>query len=419
MNRKIAPELSKIKQVDLLNPKKIDLGNDIDLFWINDIPDDTVKLDLIWDAGSKYQNKPLISQFCNHLLFSGNDNLSAKEIATKIDEFGGYLSHQIDRDHAGFTVFGLTKEISSIFDIIQSAFMNNDFVESEVNKWRDIKKKEFDLNEEKVNIKARRLFIKSLVGKEHPYGKFATKNDFDLVNRKDLKSFFKVHYVQKKPAIFLVGNVSKSFIGELKTFASFFSETHTPLNVSPTIQSKGSVYKTKADAVQTAIRVGRLCMNKKDSDFIPFQILNVVLGGYFGSRLMTNIREDKGYTYGIGSGISVQQDLSYFFISTEVGINKREDTLKEIYFELEKLRTELIPQSELLIVKNYMLGSFLRNSDGAIAMMEKNKNLYFQNLSKSYYNHYISTINDITPDRLREIAIKYFDKSDFSEVSFG
>lgn len=419
MNRKVAPKLSKIDQIDLILPEKIDLGNGIDLFLINDIPDNTVKLDLIWDSGSKHQTKPLVAHFCNDLLFSGNKEVSSKDISTKVDEFGGYLSHQIHKDHSGFTVFGLVDEISAIFNIVQSAFFSVDFIEPEIKKLQTIRKKEFELNEEKVSVNVRKLFIKRLVGDNHPYSKFASKTDFDLVQKSDLKTFYENQYIQKKPTLFLVGNVSQKFIIELKEFAKNFTETVSTFKCSAPIQKQGSTYETKKDAVQTAIRIGKLCIDKNDADFIPFQILNVVLGGYFGSRLMTNIREDKGYTYGIGSGISVFEELSYFFISTEVGIDKREATLKEIYFELDKLQTELIPESELTIVKNYMLGSFLRDSDGAIAMMEKYKNLHLQNLNQSYYNNYINTINNITSIKLQEVAKKHFSKVDFSEVSFG
>ena len=280
MNRKIAPELTPINQVNLIFPTKVDLGNGIDLHWMNNIPDNTVKLDIIWDAGSKYQNKPLIASFCNQLLLSGNDSTSANQIAGEIDSLGGYISHNQHKDHAGLTIFGLTDSIESIFNIIQSNLMHGSFPKTEIAKWREIKRKEFELNEEKVSTNARKLFTKNIFGAQHPYGKLAVIKDFDRVSQADLKQFFIQKYSQTKPVFFLVGNVSESFVKKLKQFASSFSESKITYNCSEPHQKTGEIYETKENAVQTAIRIGRLCIHKKHPDNIALQVLNTVLGGY-------------------------------------------------------------------------------------------------------------------------------------------
>lgn len=419
MNRKIAPELSIIDQIELIFPERIDLGNGIDLVWMKNIPDNTVKLDIIWNAGSKYQLKPLIASFCNHLLLSGNKSISANEIAEEIDSLGGYVSHNQHKDHAGITAFGLTDSIDGIFDIIQSNLLQCIYPETEIEKWKEIKKKEFELNKEKVDVNARKLFTQNIFGINHPYGKIAKIADFDNVSQNDLQKFFQEKYMNNKPTIFLVGNVNQDFINKLTEFAQHFTDKNTENKIGFPIQRFGEIYKTKADAVQSAIRIGRLCIDKNHPDYITFQILNTILGGYFGSRLMANIREDKGYTYGIGSGISAFKDATYFFISTEVAREKRKETLNEIYFELRRLQTELVQVDELAVVKNYMLGALLRNSDGAIAMMEKYKNIYLQNLDESYYLNYIRGINSVTPEKLQAVAIQYFNKKDFTEISYG
>ena len=420
MNRTIAPDLKPINHIDILTPKRIDLGHGIDLLWLDDIPDDTIKLDLIWNAGSKYQTKPLISQCTNQLLFSGNQQVISNEIAESIDVLGGYLSHAHGKDYGGFTVFGLKDSITDIFDIVASSFNMGYFPHNELEKWITIKKKEFELNLEKVNFQARRLFTEKLFGNDHPYGKLSHINDFDEINQEDLRSFYKQNYLASKPTFFLVGNAPERLIDNLKKFAAEFQSAGRVFKNSELPKSSTEKeHVSKKGALQSAIRVGRLCIDKSHPDYIPFQVLNTVLGGYFGSRLMKNIREDKGYTYGIGSGITVYQDSAYFFISTEVGVEKREDTLREIYFEMSKLQTELVPEDELTIVKNYMLGSFLRNSDGAIAMMEKYKNIYLQNLEESYYSNYLKIINNIRPDDLKAMAVKYFDSNELIEISFG
>ncbi|MBK8928072.1 MAG: insulinase family protein [Crocinitomicaceae bacterium] len=134
---------------------------------------------------------------------------------------------------------------------------------------------------------------------------------------------------------------------------------------------------------------------------------------------MANIREDKGYTYGIGSAVAVLEDQAYFFVSTEVAKEVTEATIHEIYVELDRLKNEPIPADELERVKNYMLGEFLRQSDGAAAMMDSFKNIWFNELNVSYYNDFIQAIHKITSDDLMNLAKKYFDRAHMVEVVAG
>ncbi len=419
MDRSVAPQINPIKSNTLIFPNRIELSEYVDLYWIDDVKDNTVKIDFLWDAGSKYQSGPLISSFCNQMLLSGNDEWHSNEISEEIDSLGGYVSMEHNFDHAGFTLFGLTHHIGKIFDIAQSAFNIAAFPDTEIDKLSKIKQKQFEHNLEKVNVNARRQFIEKTFGKNHPYGKLAELNDFTNIKRSDLINYYNQFYLSATPTLFLVGNVSQDFIESLKLWAQQFNLTKPTYPNYTFKQENGQFYTEKQDAIQTAIRIGRPVMKKRHQDYFHFQILNTVLGGYFGSRLMKNIREDKGYTYGIGSGIASLEEASYFFISTEVAKEKRIDTVKEIHYEINKLKTELIPDSELEKVKNYILGESLRNSDGAIAMMEKYKNIYFNNLSESYYTDFINSVRDCTAQQLRELANSYFGLSEFTEVSYG
>ena len=160
-------------------------------------------------------------------------------------------------------------------------------------------------------------------------------------------------------------------------------------------------------------------MQYGSDEFFKLQILNTVFGGYFGSRLMSNIREDKGYTYGIGSAITSMEDAMFFFLSTEVGADVTNEALKEVYFELDRLRDELVSEEELVMVKNYMLGSMLKSSDGPFSMADKYKAVYFKGEDLSFYDRYISMVNNVTSEELLEVAKKYFDPEEMLEVVVG
>ncbi len=201
------------------------------------------------------------------------------------------------------------------------------------------------------------------------------------------------------------------------------SPLRIPEDVSVLAMSNGFIpglFTPEISYIETSgYELGKLAINRSHPDFPAFQVLNTVLGGYFGSRLMANIREDKGYTYGIGSGAASLKHAGYFFIATEVGADVCQNALTEIYKEIELLRTEKISEDELNLVRNYMLGSLLGSLENIFSHADKFKNLYFSNLSYDYYSKYIDTVKNISAERIQEIAQSYLVPSSFVEVVVG
>ena len=170
------------------------------------------------------------------------------------------------------------------------------------------------------------------------------------------------------------------------------------------------------DSVQTAIKVGCKLFNRNHPDFNGLYILNTILGGYFGSRLMANIREDKGYTYNIFSSVDAMFHDGYFYVGTEVGNEFTEKTLAEIYREMNLLKENLIEEEELNMVKNYLLGNMLTMLDGPFNVSEVVKTYVVENLPVTDFNKLTQTIKNITAEELRELAKKYFKPENMWEV---
>jgi predicted Zn-dependent peptidase len=147
--------------------------------------------------------------------------------------------------------------------------------------------------------------------------------------------------------------------------------------------------------------------------------MNTVLGGYFGSRLMANIREDKGYTYGIGSGASSLNRGGALFIATEVGADVCKAAVTEIEKEINILKTELVPENELSLVRNYMLGSLLGSLENIFSHADKFKNIYFSGLDYDYYDRYTQVIRSSTAEDVLKTANKYLNLDKFYKVIVG
>jgi predicted Zn-dependent peptidase len=145
-------------------------------------------------------------------------------------------------------------------------------------------------------------------------------------------------------------------------------------------------------------------------------VLNTILGGYFGSRLMSNIREDKGYTYGIHSYMYNQVNQSAYLITTEAGKDVCEAAIKEIYYEMDVLKNELVDAEELELVKNYLLGTILGDLDGAFQIMQRWKSLILNGFTKERFNKNIDLYKHITPEQLQALANKYYQQENFYEL---
>ncbi len=185
--------------------------------------------------------------------------------------------------------------------------------------------------------------------------------------------------------------------------------------IIPATQKKVAV-QNDPNGVQASIRIARNFPNRHHPDFQKMQVLNNVFGGYFGSRLMTNIREDKGYTYGIHSYLVNNIQESALLISTEAGKEVCAPAIEEVYKEMNLLREELIDEEELQQARNFAIGSILGDLDGPFHVAGRWKNILLNGLDGNYFKEGVRIIKTITPEELQELAIKYLDPSAFFEL---
>lgn len=184
----------------------------------------------------------------------------------------------------------------------------------------------------------------------------------------------------------------------------------------PSIQKEHSII-SDPNGVQGAIRIARPFPNRHHPDFIKVQILNNIFGGFFGSRLMSNIREDKGYTYGIHSFLENHIQQSAWVISTEAGRDVCDATIAEVYKEMERLCKEPVSEAELHLVRNFMMGSILGDLDGPFQIIARWKNYILNNLTEAYFYNSIKTIRTISAEELQQLAAKYLDAKDFYQLT--
>jgi zinc protease len=414
------PQISIPSSVEIQEPQKLTLKNGTPVYNIYAGTQDVVKIELIFASGNIAADSSLIATATNDLMEEGSLKRSSSEIAEALDFYGSYLHAENGADWSSMSLFSLNKFVGDTLPYFEEIITQPAYPEKEIQTYRQQGKQRLSVNLTKVDYLARIHFNQALFGQEHPYGRITKPEEYDILDSATLKAYHEKKYKNGLRAVVISGLVNENLLQKIMNALDSMELKNSNLpsiKLSEYVPAKKFI--EKSDAIQSAIRIGRRMFTRHHPDFIAFSVLNTILGGYFGSRLMANIREDKGYTYGIGSGLVSHDQDGYFFITTEVGADVKDAAVKEIYYEINRLRTEDINNEELTLVKNYLTGAFQRSIDGPFALAEKHKMLTLNNLEINYLNEYLGKIKAISAEQLKSVANQYLQDADLSEIVVG
>ncbi len=411
-DRKNMPPLKTISGLHLLEPETIVLPNNMEANIIKAGTEEITRVDVVFEAGSAFQNKRLVAGTTNALLKEGTSGKDSATIAATLDYYGSYLQTQINKDTASVTLYALTKHLDKLLPLLGEIISDSVFPEHELNIYLERHKQEFLVNSKKVRYIASLEFNKMIFGEKSAYGQVLSVEDFDKLNRDDLIAFYQNYYCPENAYVVISGKINDNVLklteihlGALVSKNKTAPQQYIVFAGKPLQQNK---YIERKEALQSALRVGKLIIDRTHPDFPAVQLLNTVLGGYFGSRLMSNLREDKGYTYGINSFIQAYKHATYFSIATEVNASHTQAAMDEIFKEIERLQNQPVDNEELQLVKNYVFGNFLKSFDGPLALAERYRSVKDAGLNFSYYTRSLNTMQQINSEKLTEIAGKYF-----------
>ena len=423
MNRTQAPEIKLIESVSLPQFQLLHLDNGVPVYVINEGEQDVVKLELMYKAGKWYEEKNLVADFTNRMLREGTTEHNAKAIADKFDYYGANINTGVGYETGGAVLYSLTKQIDHLLELLVEIFTESTFPDNQFETIINNKKQKFAVELKKNEFLANRNFVSALYGQNHPYGRVTEFENFEQMTTADLRAFFKKYYHADNLTIIISGKFDEQLLTKINQFFGVKGTggEKASENITHTIEPSAELihHVEKADSVQSAIVLGNLSINKTHPDFLKLSVLITVFGGYFGSRLMSNIREEKGYTYGIYSSFVSYPHGGFIEIASEVGKEVREATLNEIKYEINQLRNELIGDEELQIVKNYMSGRILRSIDGPMKFSETLKGLILYKQDVSYIQQLLKTVREVSSEELLELANKYLDYDKMYKITVG
>ena len=406
LNRKLAPPFQKNLSISLPRPIEAKLASGITILGVQGIEQNVVKIEVIFSAGKWFESKTGLSQFTAALLEKGTHQKTAKIIADTLDYYGASLEIHPGFDFLSVSLYSLKTNLEHVFPLFLEILQDPSFPETEWELMKEIFLQNLKINNEKTSYRAGVLIRKNIFGAVHPYGSSVEEAEVNSITLSDFPVFFKAAF--KVHSIYWVGNLSDAEIGMLlQGFQSLRGSTVFPAAAFDPAVPAFAHRVDKEGGLQSSVRLGKRSLLKTDPDYFDLLIFNHLLGGFFGSRLMKNIREEKGLTYGIYASLNTFARDAAFMIGADVNKSNLELAISEIKSELKKLREIPVGGAELILAKNHFIGSLQADMANLFSVIEKIKNIHLHDLPQSYYQDLFNRIDRVSPEDILRIAGQY------------
>jgi len=424
LDRTTPPPIRQLSEFSIALPERRVMKNGMPLNIINAGTEDVVRFDLLIGGGQWHQEQPLQAMFTNRMLREGTGRMTSAQIAEKLDYYGAWLELSSSVNYGFITLYSLNKYFSRTLSVIAEMVKAPLFPAKELSVVADTNKQQFLINSTRVEMIARKQLNRALFGAEHPFGRYAVAEDYDRITPEVLRDFYQKYYHSGNCSVYISGKVTPDIIRSIEENLgddAWGEVKDKPVMqaVAPRTTSEKHLFVEREDALQSSLKMGSFVMDRQHPDFLKARVMVTLFGGYFGSRLMSNIREDKGYTYGIGAGIVSYPDTGILIISTEAANEYINSIIAEVYREMDKLCNELVPQGELEMVKNYMLGDLCRSYEGPFSLSDAWIYIETAGLDDKFFIRSLDAIRGITREEIQRLAQAYFCKENLIEVVAG
>lgn len=418
LDRTLAPPFNKSTAFNLLLPEKQTLNNGAEVYFVSGGNQEVVRVELVFPAGRWFEHTFGAAYFTANLLSKGTTNKTSFEIAQAFDRYGAHLEINPGLDVVSVSLFSLNKNLEPALTLLLELLTDSIFPEKELEQIKSIYLQNLKVNNEKTSVQASKLIRKNLFGELYPYGKEIEQEDVATISSGNLVNHY--NHFFKDVTIFVSGKITAQNKHDIVQSLSFLPFSKVLNKTIPTPDLKKTSHRMeKEGSVQSTIRMGKRIIDRKHPDYADVLLLNHILGGYFGSRLMKNIRDEKGLTYGIYSSLNILKHNGFLVIGADVNKENLDLTFDEIRKELKRLCTVEIEKTELDAARNHFIGSLQSEITTPFAHADKIKNIVMFDLQVPYYQNLINRINTVSSAELLLIAENYFSENSFTEVAVG
>ena len=409
MSSNMRPQVKEFEKLQFKMPRLVDAGRGIPLYLYTGSVQDVSRIDLIFQTGAYEQKAPLVAQAAAEALIEASVRKSFGVVSELFDFYGGWVRKIVSLHYTIFTLYSPNRTFRRLVPLFFEVITSPRFSKKDLERFKRQGRESLKVNQKKVESISSTIFKSKMFG-DHPYGVTPTLEDYDALCVDSIKEYALEGFVSEKCQVIFSGDVNeemiKLLIENLQRIKSSASVAETKYEIGGT-PPKGLVLEEVKNALQSSVRIGARTINRGDENYMNLHILNSLLGGYFGSRLNKNIREEKGYTYGINSWLIGLPDAAYFTISSHTAIRFTAPLIEEVKNEIEKIKSSLVSDEELQILKGFLLGDFARMFDNAFTLADNFIAVLTNDVPMNYYDIRIEHIKNATPQLMLKTAQEY------------
>ncbi len=413
------PPLQIPDHIDLTPAERVALPNGTALYLLPANEFEVLRVTFVFRAGTVHQRVPFAASATANLLTEGSDRFTAREIAEQLDYYGSYYDVSTDRDFVYLSFASLTRYFRETLTTAAEILLRPAFPEPELRTYCAKRRQELAIERTKVETEAREAFGRCLFGAEHPYGVSSPTEAYDSLTRGDVGAHYRRLYTAENCFVVCSGHIGAAERDAVAELAGRLPRGTRAEVRFPAPQTTHEARIAHAGAVQSSIRIGRLLFPRQHPDFLGMQVVAALLGGYFGSRLMRSLREERGYTYGVSAAMVNFEHEGYFALATQVGTEVTQQALELIYAEIERVRTEPAEAAELALVQNILAGEMMRILDGPFGIADATIENILCGADNTVIAENLRRIRAITPAEVQRLAALYLRREDLVTVVAG
>ena len=421
LDRKSAPPFADLIDFHLPTPSVEALNDKVNFIHLDQVQQDVVKIEVVFKSGKWVEPALGISQFTAQLLDKGTSNKNAHQIAEHFDLLGASIEVSPGFDYTSISLYCLKNRLAEALPLFCEITTTPIFPDSELALLKTLTIQNLKVSAEKTSYLASKKFRQVVFGIAHPYGSSLEPHHINSISREQLMQFFSTQYELEE--VYAIGSLDTPMLKFIKDsfqpYGNKLSQSPNYISLPKDSESQKSIYQEKSGSLQTSIRLGKKIINRHHPDYPIIVLLNHILGGYFGSRLMKNIREEKGLTYGINSSVSALKHDALFIIGTDVNKSNHKYAIEEIEKEIQNLATIPIEDYELELAKNHLLGGLQLETANTFSIMDKIKVIRLNQLNPEFYSNLFATIRQIQSMEIQRVAHQYLALDQLTEVSVG
>ncbi len=423
VNRAVPPIIRPIEPFALPTPRRTALANGAPVFYFDNPNLDLIHLLLQVRTGSLYQPSKHICNFTYTLLRESHPTLSPEETSEKLDYYGTNVSVNVGMECVQIMISVPKKNIPDILPVIADFLVRPAYRTDNLRIMQDKEIKNLAYNTQKTDYCSWRLMWREMLGDQFPtVSEFSTADTLNAVTTSQLQDFHRSSFCVENLAVFVTGNVdarTEAHIHDALSAVPHGERSPILPVVSLPDERERVFHQTMPDALQTSIVLCSPSVGYNDPERTGFSVLNTLTGGYFSSRLMQNLRERRGLTYGVVSSSTYFGGQSVFAISSDVNADRTQEAVEACFEELQRLQQEPVGEDELQMVKNYMAGQQLRSADTSVNAMQKFAYGYRFGLDETEMFRYLTEIQHFSAEKIQYLAQKHFSYNKFTQITVG